>query len=168
LIWLALYVMTIPAANWAITQYGVIPIGFGLLAPAGVLFAGLAFTLRDLVQEQLGKAWVLAAIGAGGLLSLLVSDPFVAAASATAFLVSELCDFAVYSPLRARGLVRAVVASNVVGMAVDSALFLSIAGFPLALLGGLMVGKLYTILPAIAVIMALRQYRAPVLGELAR
>lgn len=78
------YVATIPAANWAITTFGLVPVGFGLLAPAGVYFAGLAFTLRDLTQETCGRAWTLGAIGAGALLSLAVSDPFVAAASATA------------------------------------------------------------------------------------
>jgi queuosine precursor transporter len=165
MILLALYVLCIPAANWAITTYGVVPIGpFGLMAPAGVLFAGLAFTLRDLCQESLGKALTLAAIGAGALLSLAVSDPFVAAASATAFLVSELCDFAIYTPLRERGMVRAVVVSNLAGMAVDSALFLYVAGFPMALLVGLMVGKLYTIAPAVAFVWWLRSRRQTVVA----
>lgn len=159
MIYLLLYVLTIPAANWAITTYGVVPIGFGLLAPAGVLFAGAAFTLRDLTQEALGKAWTLAAIGAGALLSLAVSDPFVAAASATAFLVSELADFAVYTPLRERGMLRAVIASNVVGMVVDSVLFLTVAFGSLAFLPGLVVAKLYTILPAVVFIWWLRQRR---------
>jgi len=49
MIYLATYILTIFAANWAITQFGLVPVGFGLLAPAGVYFAGLAFTLRDLV-----------------------------------------------------------------------------------------------------------------------
>mgnify|MGYP001566536698 CR=1 FL=1 len=156
---LVAYVACIPAANFAITQWGVIPIGFGLLAPAGVMFAGLAFSLRDWTQEALGRARVLGAIGVGALLSLAVSDPFVAAASATAFLVSELADFAVYQPLRARGLILAVVASNVVGMAVDSVLFLAVAGFPMALLAGLMIGKLYTIGPVVGVMWMRRSSR---------
>lgn len=157
MIWLILYVLTIPAANFSITQWGVIPIGFGLLAPAGVLCAGLAFTLRDLVQERLGKAWTIGAIGAGALLSLAVSDPFVALASAAAFLASELADFAVYTPLRERGMLRAVVASNVVGMAIDSVLFLTIAFGSVAFLPGLLVAKLYTIVPAVALIWWMRQ-----------
>jgi uncharacterized PurR-regulated membrane protein YhhQ (DUF165 family) len=49
------YITTIFAANWAISAFGIIPVGFGLMAPAGVYFAGLAFTLRDLTQEKLGR-----------------------------------------------------------------------------------------------------------------
>jgi hypothetical protein len=38
------YVATIVGANWALATFGVVPVGFGLYAPAGVYFAGLAFT----------------------------------------------------------------------------------------------------------------------------
>ena len=44
-----------------------------------------------------------------------------------AFLVSELADLAVYEPIRKRGWLPAVVASNIVGICVDSALFLWLA-----------------------------------------
>jgi hypothetical protein len=94
------YILTIVAANWAIQTFGLVPVGLGLLAPAGVYFAGIAFTLRDLTQETLGRWWTLAAIGAGALLSLAVSDAAFALASGLAFLLSELADFAVYTPLR--------------------------------------------------------------------
>lgn len=155
------YAAMIPLANWAISQWGIVPIGFGLMAPAGVFFAGLSFTLRDLVQEQMGRWWTVGAIGAGALLSLVVSDPFVALASCTAFLLSELVDFAVYTPLRERGMVRAVVASNVVGSVVDSVLFLVVAGLPLSLVVGLTVGKWLTILPAVLVLWAWRRAQQP-------
>ena len=36
------YVATIFGANWALSTFGLVPVGFGLLAPAGVYFAGLA------------------------------------------------------------------------------------------------------------------------------
>lgn len=149
---LIFYVLCVPAANWAITTFGVVPIGFGLMAPAGVFFAGLSFSLRDAVQERLGRAWTLAAIGAGALLSLVVSDPFVALASGAAFLVSELADFAVYQPLRERGLVRAVVASNVVGSVVDSALFLLLAFGSLDFLAGQVWGKFEVTLATVVVL----------------
>lgn len=160
MIWLLAYLATIPAANYAITTFGVVPVGFGLLAPAGVLFAGLAFTCRDMVQERYGRAWTLGAIGGGALLSLAVSDPFVAAASALAFLVSEVADFAVYTPLRKRGLLVAVAASNVVGFVADSLIFLSLAfGDPWTFLPGLLLGKLWTIPPALVLLAWLRARR---------
>src|SRR5262245_12470847 len=51
----ALYISTVVAANWAIHRYGIVSAGFGLVAPAGVYFAGLAFTLRDLTSVQRGR-----------------------------------------------------------------------------------------------------------------
>lgn len=159
MIWLIAYVLTIPAANWAITTYGVVPVGFGLMAPAGVLFAGLAFTLRDLTHESLGKWWALAAIGVGALLSLAVSAPFVAVASACAFLVSELADFAVYTPLRERGWLRAVFASNVVVLVTDSALFLWLAFGDLTFLPGQVWAKTLMTVAAVAVMAVVRGQR---------
>ncbi|PDW00054.1 hypothetical protein CJ255_21180 [Candidatus Viridilinea mediisalina] len=92
--------LTIVAANLAITYLGIVPVGFGLMAPAGVYFAGLAFSLRDALHETLGRRWVVGAILLGALLSAVLS-PQLALASGLAFLVSELADYAVYAPLRA-------------------------------------------------------------------
>lgn len=140
--WLWGYIATIFAANWAIATFGLVPVGFGLLAPAGVYFAGLAFTLRDLTQETMGRRWTVGAILAGAVLSALVSPAF-AVASAGAFLCSELADFAVYTPLRERHWLGAVVASNAVGLVVDSALFLWLAFGSLEFLAGQVVGKVW-------------------------
>jgi len=145
------YIGTILAANWAISTIGLVPVGFGLLAPAGVYFAGLAFTLRDLVQEQLGRRMVLLAIGIGAALSAFVSPSF-ALASGTAFLVSELADFAVYTPLRERNWTAAVLASNAVGLVIDSALFLMLAFDSLEFLPGQVVGKVWVTLLAVALL----------------
>jgi uncharacterized PurR-regulated membrane protein YhhQ (DUF165 family) len=140
MIYLIAYIGTIVAANWAIGTFGLVPIGFGLLAPAGVYFVGLAFTLRDLTQERLGRSATLLAIAAGAALSTLLS-PSLALASGTAFLLSELADFAVYTPLRRRRWLLAVAASNVVGLVVDSVLFLLLAFGSLDFLAGQVVGK---------------------------
>src|SRR5918998_3773561 len=126
MIWVVLYVATIFAANWAIAAFGVVPVGFGLVAPAGVYFAGLAFTFRDLTQEHLGRLWTIVAILVGAGVSALVSPQF-ALASGTAFLFSELTDFAVYTPLRQRYWLGPVAASNIAGLVMDSALFLTLA-----------------------------------------
>src|SRR5438105_5616819 len=140
MIWLLAYIATIFAANWAIVTFGAIPVGFGLLAPAGVAFAGLAFGLRDLVQDQLGRRWTIVAILVGAGASAFVSPQF-ALASGTAFLVSEMADFFVYTPLKERSWYGAVFASNVVGLVADSVLFLSLAFGSLAFLGAQLVGK---------------------------
>ena len=66
-------------------------------------------------------------------------------------LFSELADFAVYTPLQV-GWLRAVVASNIVGAVVDSALFLWLAFGTLDFITGQVVGKLYMTAAAIVVI----------------
>lgn len=159
LITLACYIITIFAANLAITYVGIVPVGFGLVAPAGVYFAGLAFSLRDALQETLGRRWVAAAILIGALVSALLSTQ-LALASGLAFLFSELADFMVYTPLRRRGWLGAVVASNFVGILVDSALFLWLAFGSLDFLAGQIVGKLWMTALAVAIIYAWRRSRA--------
>lgn len=156
--WFVCYVATIFGANWALETYGIIDVGFGLSAPAGVLFAGLAFTFRDLLQEAKGQRWAVAAIGVGAALSFAVSPAF-AAASAIAFGASELCDFAVYTPLRKRHWLGAVALSNTVGLVVDSALFLWLAFGSLAYIEGQIVAKAYMTVLAVAVLWTWRSLR---------
>jgi uncharacterized PurR-regulated membrane protein YhhQ (DUF165 family) len=133
---------TVVAANWVIARFGFVPVGFGLVAPAGVWFAGLAFVLRDVVHETLGRLAVLVCIAAGALLSLVVSPAF-AVASASAFALAELLDFGVYDQLRARNLLVAAAASNLVGSVVDSVVFLWLAFGSLDHLAGQIAGKLW-------------------------
>ena len=162
------YIATIFLANLSLQYLGrcapggpcVLPVGPGLWAPSGVLWAGLAFTLRDLVQEQLGRGWTVAAILIGAALSALVSPQF-AVASGLAFLLSELADFAVYTPLRLRNWLAAVAVSNTVGLLADSVLFLTIAFGSLDFLAGQVVGKLWMTVLAVAVLWIWRRRLAP-------
>jgi queuosine precursor transporter len=157
------YILVIVLANWAIQAFGLVPVGFGLLAPAGVYFAGLAFTLRDLVQEQLGRRWTVGAILAGAAISAALS-PQLAIASGIAFLVSELADFAVYTPLRQRHWLLAVALSNTVGLVADSVLFLWLAFGSLEFLAGQVVGKGWMTLLAVALLWTVRRRLAPRAG----
>ncbi len=136
-----------------------------LRAPAGVHLACLAFTLRDLTQERLGRVPTLLAILAGAALSALVSPQF-ALASGSAFLLSELADFAVYTPLRERNWLGAVAASNLVGLVVDSALFLTLAFGSLEFFGGQVVGKLW--ITALAILLLTLWRRGRVLRPASR
>jgi queuosine precursor transporter len=136
--------------------------GRGIDAPSGVLFAGLAFTLRDLTQEWLGRKVVLVAIVVGALLSQAVtSNRDLAVASGVAFLFSELADFAVYQPLRERRWLVAVAASNLVGLVIDSVLFLQIAFGSLDFIQGQIIGKIWTTIFAVLVLLALRRWVIP-------
>jgi queuosine precursor transporter len=149
-------VATIFAANWAIAAFGVVPVGFGLMAPAGVYFAGLAFTFRDLTQEKLGRRAVVVSILLGAALSALVSPQF-ALASGAAFLFSELADFGVYTPLRKRFWLWAIIPSNLVGALLDSVIFLALAFGSLEFLLGQVVGKTWVTLLTVPFLLAFRR-----------
>jgi queuosine precursor transporter len=158
-IWLAAYILSIFAANAALAVFGLVPVGFGLMAPAGVFFVGLTFTLRDAVHERYGALGSTLAVLVGGAVSYLVSPSFAVASTVT-FLVSELADLAVYTPIRKRHWLTAVALSNVVGLVVDSALFLWLAFGSLEFIAGLIIGKLWVTLATVAVLAAVRWARA--------
>ncbi len=161
------YLASIPLANWMILHIGtvcvphggpcLVPVAPGLMAPSGVLTVGAALVLRDVVQRCLGLRWGLAAIGLGTALSAAVAPAALVIASGAAFALSELADFAVYTPLQQRRLVTAVVASSIVGLMIDSVVFLSLAFGSLAFLPGQITGKLWAVLIAIPLVRMLRR-----------
>ena len=165
-IFLVLFCLTIPAANWMMGHVGsfcipngpcVLPVAPGLMAPSGVLMIGAALVLRDLVQRRLGVEYGIAAIVAGAALSAGLAPHSLVIASAAAFLLSEFADFAVYTPLAKRRLVLAVLASSMVGLVVDSFVFLWLAFGSLDFLGGQIVGKAWMVLLSIPLVAYLRR-----------
>ena len=164
-----LYLATIPAANWMIGHAGTIcvpegpclvPVGFGLMAPSGVLMIGIALVLRDMVHRDVGWRWAAAGIAAGSALSFVVAPPALAIASTVAFAFSESMDQAVYAPLWRRRLVLAVLASGGVGAAIDSALFLWLAFGNLYHVAGQIVGKMWMVGAAAALLWLRARRRA--------
>ena len=162
----ACFLASIPLANWMILHVGtvcapqgpcLVPVAPGLLAPSGVLTVGAALILRDVVQRCLGLIWGLAAIAAGAVLSTLVAPSTLVIASGTAFALSELADFVVYTPLQQRRLTLALVASSIVGLVVDSLVFLLLAFGSLEFLPGQVVGKLWAVLIALPLVRLLRR-----------
>jgi uncharacterized PurR-regulated membrane protein YhhQ (DUF165 family) len=166
ILFLVLFTLTIPLANWMIGHSGtvcpphgpcLVPVAPGLMAPSGVLMAGIALVLRDLVQRRLGVVASSLAILAGAALSALLAPPALVIASAVAFLLSEFADLGVYTPLARRGLVLAVVASGVAGLVVDSIVFLWLAFGSLDFLPGQVVGKAWMVLLSIPLVAWLRR-----------
>ena len=165
-LFLAAFGLCIPAANWLIGHAGtvcvpqgpcLIPVAPGLMAPSGVLMIGLALVLRDLVQRRLGFLWAAGAILAGAALSALLAPPSLVLASAAAFLLSELADLGVYTPLQRHRFMAAVIASSLVGLVIDSAVFLYLAFGSLDYLPGQVVGKAWMVLLALPMIAWLRR-----------
>lgn len=165
-VYLALFAACIPAANWLIGNVGtycvpdgpcLIPVAPGLTAPSGVLMIGLALVLRDLIQRRLGLAWAVGAILVGAALSAVFAPPRLVVASTVAFLLSELADMAVYTPLQRRRLVLAVFLSSMAGLVIDSVVFLYLAFGSLDYLAGQIVGKAWMVVLALPVIRWLKR-----------
>ena len=166
LVFLAGFALCIPAANWLIGHLGtqcipsgpcVVPVAPGVMAPSGVVTVGLALVLRDLVQRRLGMKVAIVGILAGTLLSALFAPPQLVLASATAFLLSESADMLVYTPLQRRRLLLAVAASGVVGLVLDSVVFLLLAFGSLSFLEGQIIGKAWMVLLALPAVAWLRR-----------
>jgi uncharacterized PurR-regulated membrane protein YhhQ (DUF165 family) len=166
LAFLVLFGLTIPLANWLIGHVGatcvpqgpcLVPVWPGLMAPSGVTMVGVALVLRDLTQRRLGTAVSAFAIAAGAALSALLAPPALVIASAAAFSLSEAADLAVYTPLARRRLVVAVVASGLVGLVVDSIVFLWLAFGSLEFLTGQVVGKAWMVLLSVPFVAWLRR-----------
>lgn len=156
------YLAAILAANLAVTHFEPVPVGFGLVAPAGVYFIALILVLRDFVQERFGVRGALLALAAGAAISFALADPFVALASVLAFVVAGLVDTAVFSVLRRRAaLWLAVLVSGLIAAVPDSVVFLRVAFGPDgdAYLPGQLVGKVGGTLAAAAVIYLVRRGR---------
>lgn len=166
------FLATVPLANWLIGHVGttcipggpcLVPVGFGLMAPSGVMVIGAALVLRDIVHSLMGWRWALAAILIGAALSGLFAPPALVLASGAAFLLSELLDLAVYAPLRERRLVLAVFASGLVGAVVDSTVFLWLAFGSLDFIAGQVLGKVWMTALAVGALWLVRG-RMPEVG----
>jgi uncharacterized PurR-regulated membrane protein YhhQ (DUF165 family) len=119
--WLVAYVLSVVTVNIAFDVLPLIETPWGVFPPAA-LIVGAVFVLRDFAQREVGHM-VLGGMAAGVLLSYWLASPYVAAASAAAFLVSELVDWGVYT-ITKRTFRDRVIYSSLFGTPVDSAVFL--------------------------------------------
>ncbi|MCX5206757.1 VUT family protein [Streptomyces sp. NBC_00237] len=155
--WLAAYAGALVGANALTASYGMIPVGFGQTATAGTVLAGVALMVRNTLQDLLGRRGVMTAVLIGSLLSALVAPPALAFASAASVLVAESADMSLYTPLRRRGWVRAVVPATLLGAFLDTLVFLTIAGFPVwAAVPGQMTGKAWAVAVPVLLVLLCR------------
>jgi uncharacterized PurR-regulated membrane protein YhhQ (DUF165 family) len=135
-------------ANWLAASYTITVPLTSLVAPAGVLCIGAAFVLRDWLQQLAGLAWSLAVIPVAAGASFLVGEAAgwtalqrIAVASFVAFVASETLEAVCFTPIRRRTLAGGVLASGLIGNALDSWLFLTLAFGSTAYFLGNFVGK---------------------------
>lgn len=97
----------------------------------GGLTYPISFLVTDLTNRHFGperaRKVVIAGFIIGVVLSFVLATPRIAIASGTAFLIGQLLDIGVFNHLRRLEWWRAPLIGSVVGSAIDTALFFSIA-----------------------------------------
>jgi uncharacterized PurR-regulated membrane protein YhhQ (DUF165 family) len=123
--WTVAYVASIVLVNWLFVAlpYFETPLGAWTVAN---LIVGFVFILRDMSQRELGNK-VLIATAFAGLLTYLTVDPGVALASVTAFMVSEIADWGVYTATR-KPLAERILWSSAVATPLDTIIFQHMIG----------------------------------------
>ena len=124
--WVALYVIAIVAVNWMFTAIAPWHTPLGDLYLANVV-VGFIFVLRDYAQREIGH-YILFATAVAGVLTWFMVDPAIAAASISAFILSETADWGVYSFLR-RPLSQRILISALFAVPLDTLAFQYLAGY---------------------------------------
>ncbi|NQV57353.1 MAG: VUT family protein [Rhodospirillales bacterium] len=122
----AVYIALIVLVNWAFTVVPLVELPGGTMWPPVALVVGFVFVARDFAQREIGH-YVLGAMLVGVGISYFMAGPGIATASAAAFLISELADWAVYSFTR-RPLSTRILYSSILGTPIDSVVFLGMVG----------------------------------------
>jgi len=128
----AAYVASILLVNWLFAPAQLVPGVTVWGSPWGDLYlanivVGLVFVLRDYAQRAIGH-YVLLATALAGLITYGLVDPAIAVASVTAFILSEMTDWGVYSfthrPLQTR-----ILLSSLIAVPLDTVVFQYLAGY---------------------------------------
>jgi uncharacterized PurR-regulated membrane protein YhhQ (DUF165 family) len=126
------YVASILLVNWLFAPAQLVPGVTVWSSPWGDLYlanviVGLVFVLRDYAQRAIGH-YVLLATALAGLITYGLVDPAIAVASVTAFILSEMTDWGVFSftrwPLQSR-----ILLSSLIAVPLDTAVFQHLAGY---------------------------------------
>ena len=130
---LLLYIGLIALINWIyeVTPLVTLP-GGDLWSPVDII-VGFVFVIRDFAQRRVGH-YVLLGMLAGIALSLLMVSKELAFASAAAFAVGELADWAIFTAT-GKPFSQRILLSSLLGAPLDSLVFLTLVGLasPLAM-----------------------------------
>ena len=119
------------AASNVLVQYPFDHFGMGEILTWGAFTYPVAFLVNDLTNRRFGVAAarkvVLAGFVLAVLLSVFLATPRIAIASGSAFLVAQMLDASVFNSLRKAAWWRAPFLSTLIGSAIDTAIFFSLA-----------------------------------------
>ena len=122
--------IVVAASNYLV-QFPVNQLGLGEILTWGAFTYPVAFLVNDLTNRRFGpdaaRNVVLAGFVLAVALSVWLASPRIAIASGSAFLVAQLLDISVFNAFRGQTWWRAPFISTLVGSAVDTVLFFSLA-----------------------------------------
>ncbi|MEG2049795.1 MAG: VUT family protein [Comamonas sp.] len=125
-------------------------------------WGGLVFILRDMVQTRYGHG-ALVAMLAALVLSYATSEPAIALASATAFAVSELIDWLVFS-ITKRPLHDRLWLSSALSIPIDTFIFFGMIGALTPAVVGTAMASKFAGVTAVWLIMAWRLRKRAITG----
>ena len=122
--------LVVVASN-ILVQYPFEPFGLGDYLTWGAFTYPVAFLVTDLTNRRYGprvaRQLVIVGFALAVVLSIWLATPRIAMASGAAFLVGQLLDITVFNRLRRQAWWRAPFVGSVIGSALDTALFFSLA-----------------------------------------
>ncbi|MEE1869747.1 VUT family protein [Pseudomonas auratipiscis] len=125
-------------------------------------WGGLVFILRDMVQTRYGHGALVAMLVAL-VLSYVTSEPAIALASATAFAVSELIDWLVFS-ITKRPLHDRLWLSSALSIPIDTLIFFGMIGALTPVVIGTALASKFAGVTAVWLIMAWRLRKRAIVG----
>lgn len=137
LVYGALMTLVVVASN-ILVQYpltgDLVGIQLGDLLTYGAFTYPVAFLVTDLTNRQFGPSMARRVVFIGFLvgvtISFITSQPRIAMASGTAYLVGQLLDISVFNRLRQQSWWKAPLAGSLFGSVLDTLLFFSISFAP--------------------------------------
>lgn len=120
------YVALIAGVNWAFAITPVLELPGGDLWSPVALIVGFVFVVRDFAQRRVGHH-ILWAMLAGAVISWYMASPTLALASALAFAVGELADWALFTFTK-KPFSQRILISSLLGAPLDSLIFLYLIG----------------------------------------
>lgn len=127
---IAAMVVIVAASNFLV-QFPFQHFGLGEILTWGAFTYPVAFLVNDLTNRRFGpraaRKVVLAGFAIAVVISVWLSSPRIAIASGTAFLAGQMLDVTVFTRLRRLAWWRAPLLSTVVGSALDTIIFFSMA-----------------------------------------
>ncbi|MBP1852188.1 queuosine precursor transporter [Rhizobium halophytocola] len=136
-IYTALMTAVVVASN-ILVQYPFPGVLFGIqlsdLLTYGAFIYPFAFLVTDLANRQFGpsnaRKVVFAGFVVGVILSYVTSQPRIAMASGTAYLVGQLLDISVFNQLRRTSWWKAPLLGSMLGSVIDTVIFFSLSFAP--------------------------------------